>query len=101
MNIDIVLKEVVAILRKYLSDDYKIYLFGSWAKGNALPTSDIDIGVLGKTKVQWSVMTKILDEIESIMTLRKIDVVDFFSKGEAFRANALKSGKILTDERDI
>lgn len=93
-----IIKEIIRILRKYLTDDYKIYLFGSWAKGNALPTSDIDIGVLGKTQVKWSVMAKIMDEIDSIKTLRKIDIVDFSTKEKSFKENALKSGRILTNE---
>lgn len=98
MEIDSLIKIIVDILRKYLSDDYTIYLFGSWAKGNALATSDIDIGVLGKSRVSWSLMAKILDEIESIKTLRKIDIVDFDTKNEAFKANALKDARILTNE---
>ncbi|MDI6765806.1 MAG: nucleotidyltransferase domain-containing protein [Bacteroidota bacterium] len=98
MNIDLIIKEVINILRIYLSDDYKIYLFGSWMKGNALPTSGIDIGVLGKKQVDWSVMAKILDRIESLKTLRKIDIVDLFSKDETFRTNVLKSSRILSNE---
>ena len=38
------------IIKSRLPADYKVLLFGSWAKGTALPQSDIDIAVLGKEK---------------------------------------------------
>ncbi len=45
-----ILKEIIAIIKKHLPVDYNILLYGSWAKGNALETSDIDIGILGREK---------------------------------------------------
>lgn len=45
------LKRMIEIVRKYLGKEYKIYLFGSWAKGRALPTSDPDVGILGLRKI--------------------------------------------------
>lgn len=86
------------IIRKYLGEEYRVYLFGSWAKGNALETSDIDIGILGNKKVLWSMMTKINEEIRAIPTLRKIDVVDLIASDERFKQAVLKSAKEL-DER--
>ncbi len=46
MDVHFIIKEVLLIIRRYLSDDYKVYLFGSWPTGTALPTSDVDIGIL-------------------------------------------------------
>lgn len=85
------------IIKKYLGEEYRTYLFGSWAKGNALETSDIDIGILGNKKVPWSIMTKINEEIRMIPTLRKIDVVDFAASDERFRKAALESAKELKE----
>lgn len=91
-----IINEIVKIIRKYLAkDDYKIYLFGSWARGDALNTSDIDLGILGKEKVNFDVMSKILREKEAISTLRSIDIVDLNTKSEDFRNKALKEGKLL------
>lgn len=86
------------IIKKYLGEEYRVYLFGSWAKGNALETSDIDVGILGNKKVSWSMMTKINEEIRAIPTLRKIDVVDLLASDERFKQSVLKSAKEL-DER--
>lgn len=91
-----VLKQVVAIIRSYLDENYKIYLFGSWAKNSALPTSDLDIAILGRKKISWETMAKIRQEIENVPTLRQIDIVDLNSVGKDFRKNILKSGKLLT-----
>ena len=90
------MEEVVKIIRRYLSDDYKIYLFGSWAKGDAIDTSDLDIGISGKEKISLELMSRILNDMQGIPTLRKIDVVDFLTVGEEFRNNALKHAKILS-----
>lgn len=95
MEISAVIKKVVEIIREHLSGEYKILLFGSWARGNALKTSDIDIGILGKKKIDWGLMTKILERTEEIFTLRKIDIVDLNTVEDNFKNNILKYAKIL------
>lgn len=96
MLIESIINEITLIIRKYLvKDDYKIYLFGSWARKDAGKTSDIDIGILGKEKVDFDVMSKILREKEAVSTLRSIDIVDLNTKSEDFKDKALKEGKLL------
>lgn len=95
MSKDTIIKKVVKIIKDYLGEDYKIFLFGSWAKGDALKTSDIDIGILGKEKAPWHLMAKILEETEGITTLRKIDIVDLRTKEKSFRDNILNYAKSL------
>ncbi len=95
MNKDVIIKEAKKIIRNYLPEDYKILIFGSWAKGNSLETSDIDIGILGKKEVSWHLMAKILQEIENIPTLRSIDVVDLNSVEKGFKNKVLEYAKVL------
>lgn len=95
MEKDEIIKKTAGIVREYVPDDYKIYIFGSWAKGDALETSDIDIGILGKRKVAWSSMTKILEGVGDIRTLRSIDIVDLNSVDKSFKNNIMKHAKIL------
>jgi len=95
MEKDKIIKEAVQIVKEDLSSDYKMFLFGSWAKGNALETSDIDIGILGKEKVKWGLMARILEKTERIPTLRSIDIVDLNSVDKSFKNNVLKHAKIL------
>lgn len=91
-----IIKEVVKIIKYYLTDDYKVLLFGSWAKNNALETSDIDIAIFGNKKTPWDIMAKILNDKEKIHTLRSIDIIDLNAKGDDFKKNVLKYAKILS-----
>ena len=95
MNIETLIQNITATIRHNLSKDYKIVLFGSWAKGNARETSDIDIGILGEKQIDWPVMLRIKDEIENFPTLRSIDVVDLKTKSEIFRNNVLSYAKAI------
>lgn len=95
MRRDLILEQIVKIIRESLSDDYKILLFGSWARGNAINTSDIDIGILGGEKAPFGIMVKIFDKTEKIPTLRSMDIVDLMTKDEKYRKNVLKYAKVL------
>ena len=50
----------------------RLDLFGSFATGTALPTSDIDFVVYGCKDID-----KLEKDLEEIETLRKIDIFDF------------------------
>ena len=52
----------------------RLDLFGSFATGTALPTSDIDFVVYGRKD-----LSKLEMDLEEIDTLRKIDIFDFDS----------------------
>lgn len=95
MSTDKIIGRVVGIIKTHLSGNRKIFLFGSLAKGNALDTSDVDIGILGRKKIPFSVMVKIKEEVEKIKTLRKVDVVDLGSMSKIFRNTVIRSGKVL------
>lgn len=95
MDKDLVIKESVKIIRKYLPVDYKVILFGSWARGNALDSSDIDIGILGEKEIEWEIMHKIIEEIEKMPTLRSIDIVDLMSTEENYKNKILEYAKPL------
>lgn len=95
MQKDEIIKKTAEIIRKHLGSGYRIILFGSWARGNALEASDIDMGILGKEKAQWDAMVKIREEVGDIPTLRKIDVVDLNLVDEGFKKSALKYAKTL------
>lgn len=90
-----IIQEVVKIIRQYLDNNSQIMLFGSWVRGNAIETSDIDIGILGKEQISSDIMRKIRDDIENIPTLRGIDIVDLNSVEEKFKNKVLKYAKII------
>ncbi len=95
MKQDLILEEIAKIVQESVSEDHKILLFGSWAKGTALDVSDIDIGILGRKKVPFGVMVEIFNKVEKIPTLRSIDIVDLMAKDEGYKKNVLKYAKVL------
>lgn len=86
---------VIRIVRERLDESYKIFLFGSWARGDALPQSDLDIGIYGEQEVPWSEMAHIRHAVDELPTLRKIDVVDLRAKSASFRDATLSYAKPL------
>lgn len=90
-----IIAEVKKITQKNLPGGFRVFLFGSWAKGNATETSDLDIGIFGDQKVPNDIMFKIRQEVEEVPTLRKIDVVDLNLTSEHFRRAALEHAKPL------
>jgi len=95
MEQNLILKKIEKIIQDSISKDCKIFLFGSWARGNAAETSDIDIGILGKEKVPFAILVKIFNKAEEIPTLRSIDIVDLAAKDKEYKKNVLKYAKIL------
>jgi len=96
MDKKIIISEIIKIIRRYLpSGDFKVLLFGSQARGDSYPTSDIDVGILGKNNIPSESMAKILDDIEEIPTLRKIDIVDLKKADSSFRKEVLNYAKSI------
>ena len=69
---------------------YKVFIFGSRAKGDATDRSDIDVGIEGPRKLPPRLRLAIEEELETIPTLYKIDVVDFKTVSPRFKNYALK-----------
>lgn len=96
MEKDEVVKELLGVIHRRLPrGEYKVLLFGSWAKDTAEPTSDIDIGILGPRAVDGMLLLRLKKEIKGIPTLRRIDVVDLTDADEAFRNEVLSYAKEL------
>ena len=90
------LRDVVRIVRKYVpGEPYHILLFGSWATLQSLPTSDIDVGILGPGPLDDLAMARIREQIDCLPTLRKIEVVDLWSVEERFREKAERNAERL------
>jgi uncharacterized protein len=95
-----VTKEAVSIIRRYLpGKEFEIVLFGSWARGNAQETSDIDIGLVGRQPVDDMMLSRIKEEISGIPTLRRIDVVDLSKTDDDFRQEVLSYAQVLWHRR--
>lgn len=90
-------KQVVDRLKDFFEHyDFidKVVIFGSRAKHNANPKSDIDLCIysLEMNDVQFSKLKLALDELP---ILYKIDIVHFEKSNEALRENVARDGKLL------
>jgi len=90
-----IIKEVVKTVKSFLPKA-KVFLYGSWAKGNALPTSDLDIAIDNKKKVAWDTFLDIKGKVEDIPTLRHIDITDLNMADRAFKKEVIETAQLLT-----
>ncbi len=79
-------KEILGIIGRHINmNAYSVFFFGSRVEGRGTDRSDIDVGIEGQNPVSQRVIDDILEEIDEIPTLYKIDIVDFSSVSEKFR----------------
>lgn len=80
---------IKTVVRKYLEDEYKLFVFGSRATSNFRPASDMDIGILGNKPADGWKMALIRDELDKSKIPYKTDVVDLFKTSPNFNKIAL------------
>lgn len=75
----------------------KIILYGSRARGDNTPFSDIDIAVSGNIDgAAWSRIRRLADvEDNTVKTLLKIDIARLEPAGADLRESIMREGKIL------
>ena len=87
-----VIEAVGTIARKYNID--KVILFGSRARGDYRPTSDIDLAVVGGDFARFA-----LDVDEETSTLLEYDIVDMSREmQDELRQSIMREGKILYEK---
>ena len=65
----------------------KMFVFGSFARGDARPTSDLDIG-FSTPQANNQVRQMLAERIPALPTIRPIELVDFDQLEPEFRAVA-------------
>lgn len=87
---------IKAIVSRHLDlSKYKLFIFGSRVRGEGNERSDIDIGIEGPEPLPIKAKFDIIDEIEALPYLYKMDVVDFAKVSDEFKQDALKSIEII------
>lgn len=79
-----------------LPDVYTIYRFGSFERGDANASSDIDIAVLGPRPIDAVTRWELAQAIATKLG-RDIDLVDMRSTTAVLRAQVLEHGGVLLD----
>lgn len=75
----------------------RVYLFGSWAKGQASRVSDIDVAVDPLEPLPVGLLAEIKEELEESNVLYPVDLVDLSAAGPEFRRAVLSEGILWSD----
>ncbi|MBU0567329.1 nucleotidyltransferase domain-containing protein [bacterium] len=78
-------------------EDMRIVLFGSRARGDSATSSDMDVGLIPKGKVDRKKITLLRESVEDLNIPYKVDIVDFSCVGEEFKKEALKEVEVWKD----
>jgi predicted nucleotidyltransferase len=90
-------REILLIIGRHLDlERYRVFFFGSRVTGRCTDRSDVDVGILGPAEVPTGVLGAIREEMEELPTIYTLDLVDFTTVSEAFRAVALAQTEPLT-----
>ena len=88
-----VLDEVQHIVLEVLRNQQTtIYLFGSWAQGQATSHSDIDIAVEPHRPLPAGMLANLRDRLEESHIPYRVEVVDLSKTDLYFRERVLKEG---------
>ncbi len=99
MTIDDLITACVQIIRRHAGRaGLRIIIFGSQARGDAHPGSDLDLGILAPAPLPHHVMVRIRADLEALRTLRRVDVVDLAAADAGLRAQALAHGRVLCQD---
>ena len=69
------------VLQHFKERDVRVYLFGSWARGEQKMSSDIDIAIDSRDDISYEI-TLLRERLEE-STIRHVDVVDMHHAGAA------------------
>ena len=87
------LQEVRRIVLRLLEGrQARVFLFGSWARGEACRVSDIDVAILPAEPLPPGLVSDIEEALENSLSLYPVDLVDLTSVSEDFRRRALAEG---------
>ena len=88
--------QVLSVIGKKIDiSRYKVFYFGSRARGDNFARADLDIGVQGPSKISPVAMVEIENGLNELPTLSQIDVVDFGAAKSDFKKEALRTIKCL------
>jgi uncharacterized protein len=75
----------------------RVYLFGSFARGEPSRVSDIDVAILPDKPLPAGLLTDIQEALENSTSLYPVDLVDLSATSDAFRARVLAEGLLWSD----
>lgn len=85
------------VLQHLKGQPVRVYLFGSWARGDAQRTSDIDIAILPIGLLQPGLLSHLQEALEESYVPYPIEMVDLSQTDVAFRRRVLEEGILWSD----
>ena len=70
----------------------KVYLFGSWAKGEGTPSSDIDLAVEAEEPLPPGTLALLRERYEESHIPYRVDLVDLAQSDSKFREKVRREG---------
>jgi hypothetical protein len=80
------------VLQAVGADDARIYLFGSWARGEATRLSDIDVAIDPSTPLPRGTLARLREQLEESAVPYHVDIVDLSRADPEFRRRVLAEG---------
>ncbi len=87
-------KIAVDMLRAY---SVKLYLFGSWARGESARHSDIDLAVDSDRPLPPGILSLLRERFEESRIPYRVEVVDLRHSNSSFRKRVLQEGIVWKD----
>jgi len=92
------LEEVRHIVLDALSEkNAQVYLFGSWARGEATRLSDIDVAIDPHVPLPRGTLARLRERLEESYVPYHVDVVDLMRTAPEFRRRVLAEGVLWSD----
>jgi len=92
------LEEVRRIVLDALGEkNAKVYLFGSWARGEATRLSDIDVAIAPHVTLPRGTLARLRERLEESHVPYHVDVVDLTRTAPEFRRRVLAEGVLWSD----
>lgn len=82
------------VLSHLSSEDVRIYFFGSRARGESQPGSDIDVGILPASELQCGSLATLREALEDLAVPYRVDIVNLAETTETFRKHALEEATL-------
>jgi uncharacterized protein len=91
------LEEVRRIVLRFLEGrPARVYLFGSWARGEASRVSDIDVAIPPAEPLPTGLLPAVEEALDNSLSLYPVDLVDLTAAGDSFRSRVLAEGLLWT-----
>ena len=88
-----ILEEVRQVIFEVLANqDLSVYLFGSWARGEATSISDIDVAIDPRNPLPRGLLAMLREQLGESRIPYRVEVVDLSAAPSQFRERVLKEG---------